>query len=241
MPASDPLLSVRDLSKTYRVHHLDATVATFSAVSFDLAPGDFLLLEGPNGTGKSTLLRTLWRSCMADRGSATYRSQDAGPIDLVTAHEVDVLALRRSELGFVTQFLAPRPRVTAERLVAEPLHLSGVAPEDATEQAREALGALGVRRELWSAWPSTFSGGEQQKVNLARSLIAPRRLLLLDEPTASLDRAARAALTERLAALRAAGVALIGVLHHPEEVAELVTARLPLFASTADPFTGQAC
>ncbi|MGC9418870.1 MAG: ATP-binding cassette domain-containing protein [Rhodovulum sp.] len=228
MPASDPILSVRDLAKTYHVHHLDTVVGTFDAVSFDLAPGEFLLVEGPNGTGKSTLLRTLWRSCVADSGSATYRAQHAGPVDLVTAHEVDVLALRRSELGFVTQFLAPRPRVTAERLVAEPLHLLGVTPEEATEQARAALADLGVRRELWSAWPSTFSGGEQQKVNLARSLIAPRRLLLLDEPTASLDRAARAALTERLAALRADGVALIGVLHHPEDVAELVTERLHL-------------
>ena len=116
-------------------------------------------------------------------------------------------------MGFVTQFLIARPRVSAEEVVAEPLRQAGVT--DPLEQARHWLATFGVRPDLWRAYPTTFSGGEQQKVNLARALSLPQRLLLLDEPTASLDAGARAALVARLKALKSQGVAMIGVFHHP--------------------------
>ncbi|WP_210321350.1 phosphonate C-P lyase system protein PhnL [Devosia beringensis] len=222
-----PLLRVDGLSKTFRMYHLDSMLHAFEGISFDLHAGEFLLLKGRNGAGKSTLLRTLWRSYLPVAGHIWYQSS-LGTIDLARAADVDIALLRRQEIGFVTQFLNARPRVAAQDIVAEPLRLAGYAPDEALEQARHWLGEFGVRPELWRAYPSTFSGGEQQKVNLARALILPQRLLLLDEPTASLDVGARAALVRRLADLKAAGVAIVGVFHHPGDVADLIDREIDL-------------
>lgn len=227
MSEHPPLLRVENLGKTFRMYHLDSMLHAFEGINFDLHAGEFLLLRGRNGAGKSTLLRTLWRSYLPVEGHIWYRSK-LGEIDLARAADVDIALLRRQEIGFVTQFLNARPRVAAQDIVAEPLRLAGYAPDDALEQARHWLGEFGVRPELWRAYPSTFSGGEQQKVNLARALILPQRLLLLDEPTASLDVGARAALVRRLADLKVSGVAIIGVFHHPDDVAHLIDREIDL-------------
>lgn len=227
-PAPDlPVIEVEGLAKHFQMHHLGQRLDAFAGIGFTLMPGQFLLLTGPNGAGKSTLLRTLYRSYLPQAGHVWLNTAE-GRIDLARAADVDVALLRRREIGFVTQFLIARPRVAAEELVAEPLRLAGAAAPEALETARAALAEFGVKRELWAAYPSTFSGGEQQKVNLARALILPQRLLLLDEPTASLDAGARAALLRRLAALKAQGVAMIGVFHHPGDVAGLIDAELNL-------------
>lgn len=221
------VLDVSGLSKGFTMHHLGNQMAAFDNISFTLNAGEFLLLKGRNGAGKSTLLRTLYRSYLAADGKIIFQSQH-GPIDLARAADVDITYLRRTEIGFVTQFLTARPRVSAEALVAEPLRLAGHTAEDALKEARHWLSAFGVKPELWAAYPTTFSGGEQQKVNLARALILPQRLLLLDEPTASLDVSARAALVNRLADLKASGTAMIGVFHHPGDVAELIDREIDL-------------
>jgi alpha-D-ribose 1-methylphosphonate 5-triphosphate synthase subunit PhnL len=234
MPNSSPILTVEGLSKTFHMHHLGQTLMAFENLSFTVHPGEFLLLSGPNGAGKSTLLRTLYRTCLPVAGHVWYDAPE-GRIDLACAADVDIALLRRREIGFVTQFLTARPRVTAEDIVAEPLRAAGTPPEAALAQARAALAAYGVKPALWRAYPTTFSGGEQQKVNLARALIRPPRLLLLDEPTASLDRGARAALVARLADLKAAGLAIVGVFHHPGDVAHLIDRDLALQSmETAD-------
>ena len=222
-----PILTVAGLTKTFTMHALGQSLHAFSDLSFSLAPGEFLLLAGPNGVGKSTLLRTLYRTYRAEGGTIRFAST-RGIIDLATAADVDVALLRRAEIGFVTQFLTARPRVSAEEIVAEPLRAAGMAADAALAQAHHWLAAFGVKPALWSAFPSTFSGGEQQKVNLARALIRPPRLLLLDEPTASLDRHARAALIDRLAQLKSDGVAMIGVFHHPGDVAQLIDRTIDL-------------
>lgn len=224
------ILAVENYSKYFTIHHLKRRIPVFEDLTFALHPGEFILASGPNGAGKSTLLRCLYRSYLPSSGRARYFSR-FGEIDLARAADIDISLLRREEIGFVTQFLRPRPRVTALELVAEPLLGSEVSYDDAKSRASQLLDAFGLKKELWAAYPTTFSGGEQQKVNLARALIRPRQLLLLDEPTASLDVQARAALSQRLGELKSQGVAMIGVLHHPEDVRGLIDADIHLNGS----------
>lgn len=231
------LLQVNRLSKHFIMHHLRREVMAFDCLTFDVREGEFVLVVGPNGVGKSTLLRCLYRTYLPTSGQAIYHSR-YGAIDLACASDVDIVRLRREEIGHVTQFLRVRPRVSAREAVAEPLLAAGLSPIEAGKRASHALDALGLKRELWDAYPTTFSGGEQQKVNLARALIAPRRLVLLDEPTASLDAHARRALVERLAQLKQAGVAIIGVFHHAEDVRGLVDKEVALTADSQRPSEG---
>lgn len=221
------LLTVTNFSKQFYVHHLERAIPAFRAVDFTLEEGQFLLVSGQNGAGKSTLLRCLYRTYLPTTGRAVYGSHH-GEIDLARAADADMMLLRREEISFVTQFLRPRPRVSALELVAEPLLPAVHSLEDAQPPAEQILSDFGVKRELWNAYPTTFSGGEQQRVNLARALIAPRRLLLLDEPTASLDAAARAFLTRRLAELKREGVTMIGIFHYPDEIRALVDGEIRL-------------
>lgn len=215
------VLEINKLTKGFSLHHLEKDIPAFEDITFSVAVGEFVLLKGANGAGKSTLLRTLYRSYLPLAGEIRFHSSH-GVIDLARAADVDVAHLRRSEIGFVTQFLTARPRVSAEAIVAEPLRLAGWKQEAALDEARKALETFGVKKDLWAAYPTTFSGGEQQKVNLARALILPQKLLMLDEPTASLDANARAALVARLQELKGQGTAMIGVFHHPDDVLHLI-------------------
>ena len=232
------VLDIESLSKSFTLHHLGNRIATFDDISFSVTAGEFVLLKGANGAGKSTLLRTLYRSYLAASGQILFHSSH-GVIDLATAADVDVTFLRRTEIGFVTQFLTARPRVSAEALVAEPLRLAGKPMDEALDEARHWLNAFGVKRDLWPAYPTTFSGGEQQKVNLARALILPQRLLMLDEPTASLDVSARAALIDRLSELKSNGTAMIGVFHHPGDVASLIDREIDLTPDAPTPYPAE--
>jgi alpha-D-ribose 1-methylphosphonate 5-triphosphate synthase subunit PhnL len=219
------LLDVQGFAKRFYVYHLGREIVAFGDVHFRLHPGEFMLVGGANGVGKSTLLRCLYRTYLPSAGNAWYQATE-GAINLARAADVDIALLRRSEIGHVTQFLRPRPRVSALNLVAEPLVTMGQPWEDSRQVAGEWLEQFGLKSAIWNAYPTTFSGGEQQKVNLVHALIAPRRLLLLDEPTASLDAATRGALVDRLRQLKAQGVAMIGVFHHPEDVRGLVDSEL---------------
>ncbi len=229
-----PLLEVSGLTKRFTIHQLGREIAVFEDLHFTLDDGQFLLIVGPNGAGKSTLLRCLYRTYLPTSGAAIYQSLD-GAVDLARAADVDIRLLRATEIGFVTQFLRSRPRVSALELVAEPLVEAGTARDEAFGRAREMLTLFNLKPELWGAYPTTFSGGEQQKVNLSRALIHPRRLLLLDEPTASLDVGTRTALATRLAEIKAAGVAIIGIFHHAEDIAALVDAQIPI-AAASEPY-----
>ena len=226
------VLEIDRLKKGFSLHHLEKDIPAFEDISFNVAAGEFVLLKGANGAGKSTLLRTLYRSYLPLAGEIRFHSSH-GLIDLARAADVDVAHLRRTEIGFVTQFLTARPRVSAEAIVAEPLRLAGWEQEAALEAARKALETFGVKPDLWAVYPTTFSGGEQQKVNLARALILPQKLLMLDEPTASLDANARGALVARLQELKDQGTAMIGVFHHPDDVMHLIDRVIDLTPDAA--------
>ncbi len=232
-----PLLEVKSFTKRFTIHHLEREIAVFEDLNFTISEGQFMLIVGPNGAGKSTLLRCLYRTYLPTSGQALYHSLH-GAIDLARAADVDISLLRTTEIGFVTQFLRPRPRVSALELVAEPLVDAGTPWQEAINRAGEMLTLFNLKQELWQAYPTTFSGGEQQKVNLSRALIYPRRLLLLDEPTASLDIATRTALAARLGELKAQGVAMIGIFHHAEDVMAMVDANITItaIAASAEPY-----
>lgn len=212
------MLEIRNLSKRFVLHMQGGIeVEALRDVSFRVGPGEFVGLSGPSGAGKSTLLKCVHRTYLATSGSVLYRSSSLGEIDLAAAAEADVIRLRRVEIGMVSQFLRVIPRVPAIDLVAEPLrHRQGMGEEDAARRAAELLARLRIPRPLWNAYPATFSGGEQQRVNIARAVGWEPRLLLLDEPTASLDRASAGTALELLAELRDKGCTMLGIFHDPE-------------------------
>ncbi|MDT8421966.1 MAG: phosphonate C-P lyase system protein PhnL [Desulfuromonadales bacterium] len=211
------MFKVEQLSKSFTIHALGGeTITAVVEISFAVAPGEFLALAGPSGAGKSTVLRCLYRTYLPDCGRIWYTSEQFGRVDLTAAPELQVLAIRNREIGFVSQFLQVIPRVSALELVMEPiLSRNGVSREKARERAVELLSRLRIPRRLFNAYPATFSGGEQQRVNIARAIGWRPRILLLDEPTASLDAASIDVVLELLGEMRRAGTTMVGIFHDP--------------------------
>jgi len=208
------MLNVRNLEKRFVSHILDAKqIIGFPSVSFSAPHGKALGLSGPSGYGKSSVLKCIFRTYLASSGTITYDSESLGRVELTTLAETEVLALRRRALGYVTQFLSVLPRVQALDIVAEPLVDAGVPRPQARRQASDLLQRLRIDSRLCDAYPCTFSGGEKQRVNLARAIIRPPRLLLLDEPTASLDQAAMQVVLDLLSELKSAGTTMIAIFH----------------------------
>lgn len=208
-----PVMQVRGLSKRFVLHQQQGAVLdVLSDVAFEVMPGECLILHGQSGAGKSTLLRTLYGNYLPADGS--IRVQHGGAmVEMVGAEPRQTLALRRSTIGYVSQFLRVIPRVSCLDVVIEPALLRNVPAAFARAKAAALLQRLGIPERLWGLSPSTFSGGEQQRVNIARSFIAPWPLLLLDEPTASLDEANRQVVIELVAEAKAGGSALIAISH----------------------------
>lgn len=193
---------------------------------FDLAveAGECVALNGPSGAGKSTVLRTLYGNYLVQQGHILVRHLGR-VVDLAAAPPRVVLGVRRLTIGFVSQFLRVIPRVATRDLVAEPLRQLGVAPAEAGARAESLLDRLAIPRRLWDLPPATFSGGEQQRVNIARGLVAERPILLLDEPTAALDAGNRDAVVELIAAARRRGTAIVGIFHD-QAVRDAVATRI---------------
>ena len=209
----EPALRVSGLTKSFVMHAQgDLALPVLRNVALAVSPGECLALVGPSGAGKSTLLRSLYGNYRADAGSIRVHHRDEW-VELVGAEPRVTLDVRRHTMGFVSQFLRVIPRVAAIDVVAEPMLRLGAQPEEAHRRAEFLLGALGIPERLWLLPPATFSGGEQQRVNIARSLIIDYPLLLLDEPTASLDQANRDGVIELIQQRRAAGAAIVGIFH----------------------------
>lgn len=218
------VLETNDLSKTFTLHARGGlALPVFSGISLSLQPGECLALTGHSGSGKSSLLRCLYGNYGASSGDVRIRHQGQW-INLSAAEPREVLDVRRHTLGYVSQFLRVIPRVSTLDIVAEPLRRLGVAAQEAREQAAQWLAQLNLHQRLWHLPPATFSGGEQQRVNIAHGLIAGHPVLLLDEPTASLDADNRRAVVALIHAARERGAAVVGIFHD-DEVREAVASR----------------
>jgi len=237
---STPVLSVSGVEKTFTMHLQGGTrLQVLREVGFEVHAGECVVLGGVSGAGKSSILKMVYGNYAAGGGSILLDTAATGAVDLAAADPRQVLAARREAMGYVSQFLRCVPRVPALAVVAEPLVERGVDAGEAQERAAELLTRLSIPQRLWSLPPATFSGGEQQRVNIARGFIADLPMLLLDEPTASLDSRNRDVVVDLIADKRAAGVAMLGIFHDLE-VRERVADRIVDVEAFAPAATGQA-
>ncbi|SDF68422.1 phosphonate C-P lyase system protein PhnL [Rhodobacter capsulatus] len=203
------MIEIENLCKSFTLHNQGAAVLpVLTGAHLRVDPGECVALTGASGSGKSTLMRMIWGNYRAETG----RLQVAG-LDLVTATPRQIIALRRDRLGYVSQFLRVVPRVPTLRVVAEPLLALGQPEPQALARAAALLARLSIPERLWSLSPTTFSGGEQQRVNIARGFAHPFPVLLLDEPTASLDAVNRAVVLDLIGEAKARGAAILGIFH----------------------------
>ncbi|MEM6987081.1 MAG: phosphonate C-P lyase system protein PhnL [Pseudomonadota bacterium] len=203
------MIELREVAKTFTLHNQGgAVINVLTGVSFSVSRGECVALTGASGAGKSTLMRMIHGNYLAEQGQIRV-----GEVDIVTAEPRDIIAIRREVLGYVSQFLRVVPRVPTVAVVAEPLRAVGVTQEAAEARARELLAQLNIPEALWSLSPTTFSGGEQQRVNIARGFAHDYPALLLDEPTASLDPVNREVVLQLIESAKARGAAIVGIFH----------------------------
>jgi len=218
------VLETRALAKTFTLHGRGGLqLPVFSGIDLSLQPGECLALTGHSGSGKSSLLRCLYGNYGASSGEVRIRHEGEW-VSLSDAAPREVYAVRRRTLGYVSQFLRVIPRVSTLDIVADPLRRLGVGAEEARARAAQWLTRLNLQAHLWHLPPATFSGGEQQRVNIAHGMIADSPVLLLDEPTASLDADNRRVVVELIQAARAKGSAIVGIFHD-DEVRDAVATR----------------
>jgi alpha-D-ribose 1-methylphosphonate 5-triphosphate synthase subunit PhnL len=222
MPA---MIDIIDAEKTFTMHLQGGVrLPVVRGVSFQVKPGECVVLSGPSGAGKSSILKMIFGNYRCDAGRIGVRHQGE-LIDLAGAEPRQILSVRRNTIGYVSQFLRAVPRVATLDVVAEPLLAAGVARSDAREQAGQLLRTLNIPERLWPLPPSTFSGGEQQRVNIARGFISDLPILLLDEPTASLDAVNRAVVVDLIDEKKRLGVALVAIVHD-DEIRNLIADRI---------------
>jgi alpha-D-ribose 1-methylphosphonate 5-triphosphate synthase subunit PhnL len=219
------LLVLDSVSKSFKLHLREGTeLAVVRDVTFSVAPGECVVLGGASGVGKSSLLKIIYGNYRCDAGRILVQDGDEA-VDVAAAEPRRILDLRRTTVGYVSQFLRVIPRVSALDVVVAAGCEGGLEADEAATRARHLLGALNLPERLWSLPPATFSGGEQQRVNIARGLIADRPVLLLDEPTASLDARNRAVVVDLIQQKRARGSAIVGIFHD-EDVRDAVASRV---------------
>jgi alpha-D-ribose 1-methylphosphonate 5-triphosphate synthase subunit PhnL len=226
-------IAVEDLHKTFTLHAQGGQeLSVLRGVDLAVEDGECVALADPSGSGKSTLLRCIYGNYRPQGGRVLVR-HGARVVDMVGAEPRLVLDVRRRSLGYVSQFLRVIPRVPALEVVAEPVRALGMPRGEAMARAAAALERLRIPERLWRLSPVTFSGGEQQRINVARGLAAGHPILLLDEPTASLDADSRALVVELLVEARDRGTAMLGTFHDAEVRDVVSTRRATLHGAAA--------
>lgn len=219
------MIEITRAAKTFTMHLQNGIrLPVVSGVSMHVDAGECVVLAGPSGAGKSSILKMIFGNYRCDQGRIAVR-HDGAVIDIATAQPREVLRVRRQTIGYVSQFLRAVPRVPTLDVVAAPLIVNGIPREDARIQAGAFLRRLNIAERLWTLPPSTFSGGEQQRVNIARGFISDMPILLLDEPTASLDAANRKIVVELVEEKKKRGVAMLAIVHD-DEVRNLIADRI---------------
>lgn len=208
------ILSIKDLTKTFTLHQLSKKqIRGCQHVSFDLPQGEFIGITGRSGVGKSTVLKCLYRTYIPCNGQILFQSSEFGEIDLATARDQVIIAIRSKEIGYVSQFLNVLPRVTAKEIVEQALVESDNSKNTYSQEAEQILAHFHLPENLWDTYPNTFSGGERLRLNLAKAMVKRPRLLLLDEPTASLDEGSKESVKQMIEELKRAGTSMIGIFH----------------------------
>ncbi|QQD84952.1 MULTISPECIES: phosphonate C-P lyase system protein PhnL [Jeotgalicoccus] len=217
------MICIKDFSKSFTIHHLDQTRTAIEGVSFDVKKGEFLGIVGESGSGKSTILKSIYGTYKPSSGTVTYDSKAFGEVDLHGITDRALISLRTNEIGYVSQFLKVMPRTTTLELVINSMLEMGVDKEAAETEAKEALRHFDIPEALWHNYPNTFSGGEKLRLNIACAIVKKPRLLLLDEPTASLDEKSKLKVRETISKLIDGGTTLIGIFHDLEFMDGLCT------------------
>lgn len=210
------ILKIENLSKHFYLHHIQRTIQSCRHISFTLPEGGFIGIVGLSGAGKSTILKCINRTYLPSEGRILYRSEAFGEMDLACAGEREILYLRKYEIGYVSQFLNVMPRTTAKEHITGALLEIGEEPSAAKLRAEEMLSYFKLPEPLWDAYPNTFSGGERLRLNLSHAMVKHPRLLLLDEPTASLDNKTKVLVREMLRRLKMKNTSMIGIFHDLE-------------------------
>ncbi|MBC7133941.1 Alpha-D-ribose 1-methylphosphonate 5-triphosphate synthase subunit PhnL [Pseudoruegeria aquimaris] len=220
------MIEIENLSKSFTLHNQGgAVLEVMQGAGLTVAPGECVALIGNSGAGKSTLMRMIYGNYLAEVGHIRI-----GGVDVVGAEPREILKLRREVLGYVSQFLRVVPRVPTREVVAEPLLALGRERGEALARAEALLARLNIPERLWELSPTTFSGGEQQRVNIARGFVRDWPALLLDEPTASLDPTNREVVLKLIEEAKARGAAIIGIFHDAEARARVADREIDVSA-----------
>ena len=219
------MIEIRNAEKTFTMHLQGGVrLPVVRGVTLDVGAGECVVLSGPSGAGKSSILKMIFGNYRCDGGLIAVRHGDE-MLDIARAEPRRILDVRRRTIGYVSQFLRAVPRVATIDVVAEPLLATGTARDVAHARAASLLRRLNIPERLWGLPPSTFSGGEQQRVNIARGFISALPILLLDEPTASLDAANRAVVVDLIDEKKRAGVAMVAIVHD-DDIRRLIADRV---------------
>lgn len=227
------VLTIESYAKQFVLHEQAKVIPSSQNVNLSVYQGQLTALIGPTGSGKSSVLKGVYRTYLPTQGRLLYQTAAGHEVDLAQLDEHQILKLRQEEISFVTQFLHVLPRKPSELIVAQPLLQLGMSEGEALSQARELLARLSLPERLWSLSPANFSGGEKQRVNLARSLVVKPRLLLLDEPTSSLDPATTDVVVRELQTLKDDGVAMLAIFHDPSLVKRMAEHVVELTVPTS--------
>ncbi|MEW9121763.1 MAG: ATP-binding cassette domain-containing protein [Thermotaleaceae bacterium] len=207
------ILKIENLSKSFTFHHLNKRIQAIENISISLQKGEFIGITGRSGSGKSTILKCIYRTYLPEKGQIWYRSSQNDLLDIAQASERQIVALRKNEMGYVSQFLNIMPRTRAREYVEQAILEMGGESISRAQKAEKILSHFELAPDLWDSYPNTFSGGEKLRLNIARAMVKRPRLLLLDEPTASLDAGSKIKVRELIEQLKYEGTTMLGIFH----------------------------